>query len=108
MPRGVVNGDSPWHAQLRPGNVAWLSHDPICAARAVPHAIVRCLVGCAEDGVACGHPPITQPPSTTADMTGGRGLIDTTTSVKGMLSVLESGRDLNGQFIAWDDKSIPW
>lgn len=42
------------------------------------------------------------------DMTEGRGLIDAPTSVSGMLSVLESGKELGGQFIAWDDKPIPW
>lgn len=42
------------------------------------------------------------------DMTEGRGLIDTATSVGGMLSVLEGGDDIHGKFLAWDKKVVPW
>jgi hypothetical protein len=41
-------------------------------------------------------------------MTGGAGLIDVDQSVSGMLSVLESGRQLQGRWYAWDGKEIPW
>ncbi|GBF89706.1 short-chain dehydrogenase [Raphidocelis subcapitata] len=41
-------------------------------------------------------------------MTGGAGLIDVDMSVGGMLSVLESGRQLQGRWYAWDGKEIPW
>ena len=42
-------------------------------------------------------------------MTGGKGLIDTRTSVGGMLSVLEKDlAALNGSWHAWDGKVVPW
>jgi hypothetical protein len=41
-------------------------------------------------------------------MTGGAGLIDVDMSVGGMLKVLESGKDLAGNWYAWDGKVIPW
>lgn len=42
------------------------------------------------------------------DMVGGNGLIDSKTSVEGMLRVLESGKPLNGRWWAWDGKEVPW
>ena len=42
------------------------------------------------------------------DMTGGKGNIDATTSVHGMLTVLESGSDLQGTWHAWDGQQVPW
>jgi hypothetical protein len=41
-------------------------------------------------------------------MTGGEGLIDPSQSVSGMLSVLDSGRPLNGRWYDFTGKEIPW
>lgn len=43
------------------------------------------------------------------DMTGGKGLIDATDSVAGMLRAIEAtGPDTPFRFVAWDGKRIPW
>lgn len=42
------------------------------------------------------------------DMTNHSGLINTEQSVAGMISVLESGKDLQGTWHAYDGKVIPW
>ncbi|PRW55919.1 hypothetical protein C2E21_5144 [Chlorella sorokiniana] len=42
------------------------------------------------------------------DMTGWNGNIDTQACVKGLLAVLESDRELNGKWYAFDGKVIPW
>lgn len=40
---------------------------------------------------------------------GGHGLIDTSTSVSGMLAVLvKPAEELNGAWHSWDGKIIPW
>lgn len=42
------------------------------------------------------------------DMTGGAGLIDVDESVRGMLDVLESGIELNGQWYHTSGRHLPW
>jgi hypothetical protein len=43
------------------------------------------------------------------DMGGPAALIDTQTSVQGMLQVIQGARPVdNGSFIAYDGKRIPW
>ena len=42
------------------------------------------------------------------DITGGDGFIDTDESVRGMLSVLESGRQLSGSMYDYKGQLIPW
>lgn len=42
------------------------------------------------------------------DMNGGYGYIDCETSVSGMIRVLESNKDLQGTWYAFDGKEIPW
>lgn len=42
------------------------------------------------------------------DMTGGNGLIDVDESVRGMIDVLESGIELNGQWYHTSGRHLPW
>jgi hypothetical protein len=42
------------------------------------------------------------------NMTGGQGLIDVTESVAGMLGVLESSKQLNGEWYDFKREKIPW
>jgi hypothetical protein len=42
------------------------------------------------------------------NMTGGQGLIDVTESVAGMLGVLESSKQLNGEWYDFKGEKIPW
>jgi hypothetical protein len=41
-------------------------------------------------------------------MTGNHGLIDASTSVAGMIAVLESSRQLNGCWYDYKGLEIPW
>jgi hypothetical protein len=42
------------------------------------------------------------------NMTGGQGLIDVHESVAGMLGVLESSKQLNGEWYDFKGEKIPW
>ena len=42
------------------------------------------------------------------DMTSGSGLIDTSQSVSGLLSVIETEPQLNGRMFDYKHEEIPW
>eukprot|EP00892_Ulva_mutabilis_P005271 jgi/Ulvmu1/3115/UM015_0155.1 len=56
-------------------------------------------------GITC---TILHPGYVRTDMTGGSGLIDVDESVQGMIGVLESGVELNGQWYHTSGRHLPW
>ena len=42
------------------------------------------------------------------EMTGGQGFLDTKQSITGMIKVLESGVELNGEWYHSDGRHLPW
>ena len=76
------------------------------ASKAALNIITKSLsVDLAGEGVTA---TLLHPGWVITEMTGGQGLIDARTSVEGMLGVLESGRELQGAWHAFDGKPIPW
>lgn len=58
-----------------------------------------------DEGVTC---VLLHPGWVKTDMTNNSGLIDTQTSVAGLLSVLESDLPLNGHWYDYKQEAIPW
>ncbi|KAI3436581.1 hypothetical protein D9Q98_005997 [Chlorella vulgaris] len=59
----------------------------------------------AGEGVSC---VLMHPGYVITEMTGGNGLIDTNTCVKGLLGVLEGDKELNGRWYDYSGKVVPW
>ena len=59
----------------------------------------------AGQGITC---VLLHPGWVRTDMTKGNGLIDVEQCVSGLISVLETEKDLNGRFFDYKHDEIPW